>query len=159
MIDFGRKLPEFLRFPGNGGGAPALIRGEQRGSQSAERCRLMKRGGDGVAAVTNIKKLMELGRRYKVAEEEDYIVAVKTFVEEARLIDEMRKQLRADGLTVNKVYVKGRENVTAHPLIAEIPKHVDCANRILQTMNGIIETRGQRMEQEKDELDDFRLNA
>ena len=119
----------------------------------------MKRGGDGVAAVTNIKKLMELGRRYKVAEEEDYIVAVKTFVEEARLIDEMRKQLKQDGLTVNKVYVKGRENVTAHPLIAEIPKHVDCANRILQTMNGIIETRGQRMEQEKDELDDFRLNA
>lgn len=112
-----------------------------------------------MAAVTTIKKLMELGKKYKVETEEDYIVAVKTFVEESKLIDEMRKQLKADGLTVNKEYVKGRQNVSAHPLIAEIPKHVDCANRLLATMNNIIDTRGERVQQEKDELDEFRLNA
>lgn len=112
-----------------------------------------------MAAVTTIKRLMELGRKYRVDEEEDFIVAVKSFVEEAKLIDRMRKQLAEDGVTVTKAYVKGRENVTAHPMIQEIPKHVDCANRILQTMNGIIETRGQRVEQERDELDDFRIRA
>lgn len=112
-----------------------------------------------MAAVTTVKKLMELGRKYKVDHEEDFIVAVKTFVEEAKLIDRMRKQLNEDGMTVTKEYVKGRENISAHPLIAEIPKHVDCANRLLQSMNAIIESRGQRLEQEKDELDEFRLNV
>ena len=109
--------------------------------------------------MTTVKKLMELGRKYKVDHEEDFIVAVKTFVEEAKLIDRMRKQLNEDGMTVTKEYVKGRENISAHPLIAEIPKHVDCANRLLQSMNAIIESRGQRLEQEKDELDEFRLNV
>ena len=112
-----------------------------------------------MAAVTTVKKLMELGRKYKVDHEEDFIVAVKTFVEEAKLIDRMRKQLNEDGMTVTKEYVKGRENIAAHPLIAEIPKHVDCANRLLQSMNAIIESRGQRLEQETDELDEFRLNV
>lgn len=112
-----------------------------------------------MAAVTTVKKLMELGRKYKVDHEEDFIVAVKTFVEEAKLIDRMRKQLNEDGMTVTKEYVKGRENISAHPLIAEIPKHVDCANRLLQSMNAIIESRGQRLEQETDELDEFRLNV
>lgn len=109
--------------------------------------------------MTTVKKLMELGRKYKVDHEEDFIVAVKTFVEEAKLIDRMRKQLNEDGMTVTKEYVKGRENISAHPLIAEIPKHVDCANRLLQSMNAIIESRGQRLEQEMDELDEFRLNV
>lgn len=112
-----------------------------------------------MAAVTSVRKLMELGRKYKVEHEEDFIVAVKTFVEEARLIDRMRKQLDEDGMTVTKEYVKGRENISAHPLISEIPKHVDCANRLLQSMNAIIESRGQRLEQEKDELDGFRLDV
>ena len=39
--------------------------------------------------MTSVKKLMELGRKYKVDHEEDFIVAVKTFVEEAKLIDRM----------------------------------------------------------------------
>ncbi|MBR3742789.1 MAG: hypothetical protein IKN04_20420 [Clostridia bacterium] len=113
-----------------------------------------------MAAVTTIKKLMALGEKYKVAQDEDFIVAAKTFVEEVKLIAQLRAQLKADGLTVNKVYVKGRENLTAHPLISEIPKHVDCANRTLSIMATIIETRGEAPEKmEEDELTQFRLNS
>ncbi len=113
-----------------------------------------------MAALTTIKKLMALGEKYKVAQDEDYIVAAKTFVEESRLIAQMRAQLKEDGLTVKKEYVKGRENLTAHPLIAEIPKHVDCANRTLANMAAIIETRGEKPEKvEEDDLTQFRLNA
>lgn len=111
-------------------------------------------------AVTSLKALMTLGAKYKVDHEEDFIVSTKTFVEEARLIAEMRKQLKEDGLTVMKEYVKGRQNVTAHPLIAEIPKHVDCANRTLAIMVQIIETRGDKPEKEvEDDLTKFRQNA
>lgn len=111
-------------------------------------------------AATTVKKLLALGEKYKVAQEEDFIQAARTYVEEARLIAQMRAQLKADGLTVMKEYVKGRENLTAHPLIAEIPKHVDCANRTLQSMANIIDTRGEKPEKtEEDDLTQFRLRA
>ena len=113
-----------------------------------------------MAAMTTFKKLMALGEKYQVDKEEDYIVAARTFVEESRLISSMREQLKKDGLTVNKTYVKGRANMTAHPLIAEIPKHVDCANRTLLNMATIIDTRGVKPEKKPDEeLEQFRENA
>ena len=110
-----------------------------------------------MAAVTTIKKLMALGEKYKVAQDEDFMVAAKTFVEEARLIAQLRAQLKEDGLTVKKEYVKGRENLTAHPLIAEIPKHVDCANRTLGILGDIIVKRGKKRPDEVDGLTEFRL--
>ena len=113
-----------------------------------------------MAALTTLKKLMALGEKYKVDKEEDYIVAARTFVEESRLIGKMREQLKKDGLTVDKTYVKGRANLTAHPLIAEIPKHVDCANRTLLNMAAIIDSRGVKPEKKPDaELENYRLNA
>ena len=112
-----------------------------------------------MASVTSLKKLMALGRKYKVDNEEDYAACAKAFTQEAQLISQMRAQLKADGLTVNKEYVKGRQNVTAHPLIAEIPKHVDCANRLLTSMSNIIATRGEKPDSADDDLDAFRLNA
>lgn len=111
------------------------------------------------AAVTTLKKLIELGRRYKVDKEEDFVASAKTFIQEAQLIAKMREQLKADGLTVEKEYVKGRANLSAHPLIAEIPKHVDCANRMLICMGNIIEARGEKPEQAEDDLAGFRMNA
>ena len=111
-------------------------------------------------AVTTVKKLIALGEKYKVDQEEDFIIAARTFVEEAQLIAKLRAQIKADGLTTKKEYVKGRENLTAHPLIAEIPKHVDCANRLLLTISNIIETRGEMPDKvTEDDLTQFRLNA
>lgn len=113
-----------------------------------------------MAAVTTTKKLLALGEKYKVAQEEDFIIAARSFVEEAQLISKLRAQIKADGLTTIKEYVKGRENLVAHPLIAEIPKHVDCANRLLMTISNIIETRGEMPEKVvEDELTQFRLKA
>ena len=111
------------------------------------------------ASVTSLKKLMTLGAKYHVDTEEDFAASAKMYVQEAQLIAQMRAQLKADGLTVNKEYVKGRQNVTAHPLIAEIPKHVDCTNRLLANMANIISTRGEMPEQAEDDLAGFRVNA
>lgn len=58
-------------------------------------------------AVTTYKKLMALGETYCVSEDEDYKAAAKTYTEQVALIAEMRAQLKADGMTVSKEYVKG----------------------------------------------------
>ena len=112
-----------------------------------------------MASGTSLKKLVELGKRYKVDREEDFEACAKTFAQEAALIAQMRAKLKADGLTVEKTYVKGGKNLSAHPLIAEIPKHVDCANRLLNSMAAIIKDRGERPEQAEDDLAGFRMNS
>ena len=107
--------------------------------------------------VTTYRKLLSFGKKYGVNNEEDFKAAAMTFAEEAALIATMREKLAEDGTTVTKEYVKGRENVCVHPLIPEIPKHVDCANRILTTIGKIVADRGKKAASEEDELDEFRL--
>ena len=58
---------------------------------------------------------------------------------------------------VTKEYVKGRENVCVHPLVQEIPKHVDCANRTLGIIGKIIVERGKEKPDGEDPLNEFRM--
>lgn len=108
-------------------------------------------------SVTSYRKLIAFGRLFEVETDEDYKAAAKTYAEEAELIARMREQLEDDGMTVKKEYVKGRENICVHPLIQEIPKHVDCANRTLGILGDIIAKRGRKKPEAEDGLDQFRL--
>lgn len=109
-------------------------------------------------AVTSYRKLLKFGKLFEVDKDEDYKSAAMTYAEEVELIARMRTQLEEDGMTVEKEYVKGRQNVCVHPLIQEIPKHVDCANRTLGIMGDIIVKRGKKKpEDEVDGLSEFRV--
>lgn len=109
-------------------------------------------------AVTNYRKLIKFGKLFGVETDEDYKAAAQTYAEEAALIAEMRTQLEEDGMTVTKEYVKGRENICVHPLVQEIPKHVDCANRTLGILGDIIERRGKKRTDAADDLSEFMLS-
>ena len=118
----------------------------------------MRKGGMIMAkAVSSYRKLLKFGKIFEVDRDEDYKAAAMTYSEEADLIARMRTQLDADGMTVRKEYVKGRENICVHPLVTEIPKHVDCANRTLGIMGDIILKRGKKKPETNDPLDEFRL--
>ncbi len=108
-------------------------------------------------AVSNYRKLLKFGKQFEVDKDEDYKAAAMTYAEEVNLIAQMRTQLEEDGMTVEKEYVKGRQNVCVHPLITEIPKHVDCANRTLGIMGDIILKRGKKKPETDDALAEFRL--
>ena len=107
--------------------------------------------------VSSYQKLIKFGKIFEVDKDEDYKAAAKTYAEEVDLIARMRTQLDEDGMIISKEYVKGRENLCPHPLIQEIPKHVDCANRTLGIMGNIIESRGKKKPDESDGLSEFRL--
>ena len=107
--------------------------------------------------VASYRKLIRFGKQFEVDKDEDYKAAAMTYAEEAELIAKMRNQLEEDGMTVKKEYVKGRENVCVHPLIQEIPKHVDCANRTLGILGDIIVKRGKKKPESDDALAEFRL--
>ena len=107
--------------------------------------------------VASYRKLIRFGKQFEVDQDEDYKAAAMTYAEEAELIAKMRSQLEDDGMTVEKEYVKGRQNVCIHPLVQEIPKHVDCANRTLGILGDIIVKRGKRKAEDVDGLTEFRL--
>ena len=107
--------------------------------------------------VASYRELIRFGKQFEVDQDEDYKAAAMTYAEEAELIAKMRNQLEEDGMTVKKEYVKGRENVCVHPLIQEIPKHVDCANRTLGILGDIIVKRGKKKPESDDALAEFRL--
>lgn len=103
-----------------------------------------------------VKKLQKHGEKFKVHLDADFLEAARTYAEEKVLIDRMRRQLDAEGLTVEKVYKTGAQPV-AHPLLQEIGKHVDVANRTLGIIGSIIEKRGMKAEDETEDLAEFRL--
>jgi hypothetical protein len=110
-------------------------------------------------AVSSYKKLIDFGKIYEVDTEEDYKAAALTYSQEVQLIAQMRQRLAEDGQTITKTYVKDRENLCVHPLIQEIPKHVDCANRTLAILGDIIVKRGKKKADVADGLAKFRERA
>lgn len=106
---------------------------------------------------TTYDELMALARTYGVDQNALFVSAAKQYQLQQEVLDMIRETLRTDGETVTtKEYVKGRENVCVHPLIAQLPKHVDSANRTLATMLDIVQKLG-RQGSAEDGLNSFRI--
>ena len=104
------------------------------------------------------RKMIAFGKIYQIDMEQDFQEAARIYAEEAGLIDQMRDRLAEDGLTVLKTYKTGDVEV-AHPLLSELPRHVESANKCLSTIGSMISERGARVEKAKRDLDKFRMNA
>lgn len=99
--------------------------------------------------------LMALARRYSVNDNEMFISCAKQYEMQTNLIDKMKKAIEDDEMLVTKEYVKGRENVMANPLIKELPKHYDSANKTLGIMLNIIEAMGSKSERKQSKLNEL----
>lgn len=91
-------------------------------------------------------KLLRMAKDYGVEKNALFLQAVEQYTVQARVIQDIKAALDVeddDGkLLTSKEYVKGRVNVYANPLVRELPKHADAANRTLQTMLTIIKELG-----------------
>lgn len=105
--------------------------------------------------VDTYDNLIRLAEEYGVADNALFLAAAQQYQLQAKVMTMIDNQLDEDGTAVStKEYVKGRENVYANPLIKELPKHADSANRTLQTMLDIITKLGHKAEKES-ALDKF----
>ena len=111
-----------------------------------------------ITSASILRKLNAFGKNYQIEEEQDFREAARIYSEEAELIAQMRKRLKEDGLTVMKTYKTGDCEV-AHPLLSELPRHVESANKCLMTISSMIEERGAKKQKPTRELDQFRLHA
>ena len=104
--------------------------------------------------VSTYDELMAMAVEYGVENNAMFISAAKQYAVQMRIIDSIEKILSEDELLVSKEYVKSRENVYSHPLVKELPKHADSANKTLGVMLEIISKLGQKAEP-KSELGDM----
>lgn len=88
------------------------------------------------------KDLMALAKRYGLESNELFISCANQYELQTNIIEKMRTAIEADDLLCTKEYVKGRENVMANPLIKELPKHTDSANKTLSLMLNIVVSLG-----------------
>lgn len=116
-----------------------------------------KKPNEKITPASIYKKMIAFGKIYQIDGEQDFQEAARIYAEEAGLIDQMRDRLAEDGLTVLKTYKTGDVEV-AHPLLSELPRHVESANKCLSTIGTMIEERGSKKERAKKDLDAFRLH-
>ena len=116
-----------------------------------------KKPNEKITPASIFKKMLAFGKEYQIENEQDFLEAARIYSEEAALIDQMRDRLDEDGLTVMKTYKTGDCEV-AHPLLSELPRHVESANRCLMTISSMIEDRGTKKQRAKRDLDAFRLH-
>ena len=117
-----------------------------------------KKPNEKITPASIYKKMIAFGKIYQVENEQDFIEAARIYAEEAYLISQMRDQIAEEGLTVVKSYKTGDVPV-AHPLLSELPRHVESANKCLGTIGNMISDRGAKKQKPTRELDQFRLNA
>lgn len=116
-----------------------------------------KKPNEKITPASILRKMLAFGKAYQIEGEQDFIEAARIYAEEAGLIDQMRDQIAEEGLTVIKSYKTGDVPV-AHPLLSELPRHVESANKCLSTIGSMIAERGARVEKAKRDLDAFRLH-
>ncbi len=116
-----------------------------------------KKPNEKITPASILKKMLAFGKAYQIEGEQDFIEAARIYAEEAGLIDQMRDQIAEEGLTVIKSYKTGDVPV-AHPLLSELPRHVESANKCLSTIGSMVAERGAKKEGAKRDLDKFILH-
>ena len=88
-------------------------------------------------------ELIKMAQTYGVDKNALFVSAANQYIIQQGVIEMIRAALADDDrAVVTKEYVKGRENLQANPLILQLPKHIDSANRTLSTMLDIIQQLG-----------------
>ena len=128
------------------------------GAKKAKGRAKARSGNEKLTPAAIYRKMIAFGKNYQVEKEQDFIEAARIYAEEAGLIDQMRDQIAEEGLTVMKTYKTGDVPV-AHPLLSELPRHVESANKCLATIGSMIGERGARVEKAARDLDAFRLHV
>jgi hypothetical protein len=83
-------------------------------------------------------ELLKMAKSYGVDNNALFLAAAKQYDLQQRVIDLLREGIEEGDLTTQKTYLKGQANDYAAPLVKELPKHSDAANRTAGTILDII---------------------
>ncbi len=92
--------------------------------------------------------LVKMAERYGVADNALFLAAANQYAVQLKVIELIQGAIDEANLTTTKTYLAGTENLYANPLVRELPKHSDAANRTLGTMLDIIVKLGREKEED-----------
>ena len=101
---------------------------------------------------TTYAELLEMAKSYGVENNALFLAAAEQYDLQQRVIQMLKDGIEDGDLTTKKTYLKGEANDYAAPLVKELPKHSDAANRTAGTILDIIVKLGRKA---VDDEDDF----
>lgn len=102
----------------------------------------------------SFNEIMKLADQYGVKDNVLFVSAADRYTEQMKIIGEIHKSL-GEGLLMETVGSMGQKKVEANPLVTQLPKYNEVANKTLGVMLDIVEKMGAPAAQD-DELDEFR---
>lgn len=100
--------------------------------------------------VTTYDELLRMAKSYGVDQNALFLAAAKQYDLQQRVIDLLKEGIEEGDLTTQKTYISGQANDYAAPLVKELPKHSDAANRTAGIILDIIVKLGQKKEDNDD---------
>jgi len=102
----------------------------------------------------SFNEIMKFADQYGVKDNVLFVSAADRYAEQMKLIGEIQKSL-GEGLLMETVGSMGQKKVEANPLVMQLPKYNEVANKTLGVMLDIVEKIGAPAAQD-DDLDEFR---
>ena len=88
--------------------------------------------------------LLEMAKSYGVDRNALFLAAAKQYDLQQRVIEMLKEGIEDGELTTSKTYIAGKSNEYTAPLVKELPKHSDAANRTAGIILDIIVKLGQK---------------
>ena len=99
---------------------------------------------------TTYDELLKMAKSYGVDQNALFLAAAKQYDIQQRVIEMLREGIEEGDLTTQKTYLKGEKNDYAAPLVKELPKHSDAANRTAGIILDIIVKLGRKAVEDDD---------
>ena len=96
---------------------------------------------------TTYDELLRMAKQYGVDQNALFLTAAKQYDLQQRVIEMLKAGIEESELTTSKTYISGQPNDYAAPLVKELPKHSDAANRTAAVILDIIVKLGRKQEE------------
>ena len=107
---------------------------------------------------TTYDELLKMAKSYGVDQNALFLAAAKQYDLQQKVIEMLKEGIEDGDLTTQKTYLKGEKNDYAAPLVKELPKHSDAANRTAGIILDIVVKLGKPPAEDKGmelDLDDI----
>ena len=97
------------------------------------------------------QEILRIAEQHGVEQNFFFLTTFKRYQVQLGILAELERSLKAEGMLVQKEYVKGRKNLYANPAVAEYNKTTDSANKTVATLMRILKNFNVDEEKEDDD--------
>lgn len=96
------------------------------------------------------KEILKIAEDSSVQSNFFFLTTFKRYQVQLKILTELEKSLKEDGMQVTKEYVKGRKNLYSNPAIQDYNRTTDSANKTVATLMRILRNFGVEDTSEQD---------